>query len=301
MEAAPMSLAGMFTGSTPHALVSTTNPVFDYELRRMRSPSTPQSLKRFSRYTLLIAIALAVIFFLCVYVAYRFGRGVYPYPSPGVWFHPMQPFLQFVIIASVISADLYYIVIASNSMNVDKEGARWDLLRVTTLPEQSILAAIYAMVQIRGWRIMAVERAFTVAVAVINLLFFASYYLEVEGSDTIGLLPPVISLVAAFFIPMWRMQAITALGIAVSARVRQSSLAAAIMFVGIILLHILLAFNLLDFLAYITLFVILVQLAPVLTFVVVFTVGNIALPMFLCWLMKNQSLRYALRAAFRPE
>src|SRR5258705_13980895 len=101
MEAAPMSLAGMFSGSTPHALVSTPNPVLDYELRRLRRPSTPQSLKHFSRVTLIIATAVVVIICLGAYTAYRLGGGVNTYPSIDV--RPLQTSFQFVSIVSMLS------------------------------------------------------------------------------------------------------------------------------------------------------------------------------------------------------
>jgi hypothetical protein len=301
METAVLSFAEMISSLTPHALVSTANPLFDYALKRLRRPSDPRSLKRFSRVTLGIATAVVVIFVLCAYVAYRLVGGDDTNPFVGDWGRSLQPFVQFVSIAAALCADLYYVGITSNSINVDKASARWDLLRVTTLPEHSILAAVYAMLQIRGWRVMALERAIAVAFALGNLLFFASYYLEVQASDPIGLLPPFLAVVAAFFIPMWRMQAITALGIAASSRVRQASLAALITAVCIIPLHIPVGLNLLDSLAYVPIFVFLLQFAPALMYAIVFLVSYIALPMFLYWLVKTLSLRYALRAAFRPE
>src|SRR5207253_8841788 len=58
----------MLSPQTPHVLVTTPNPVFDYELRRLRRPSSAASLKHFSRIALFSLSGIVMVVWLLVYV-----------------------------------------------------------------------------------------------------------------------------------------------------------------------------------------------------------------------------------------
>jgi len=130
--------------------------------------------------------------------------------------------LVFVFYGSLgfgILSNIYYAIISINSVRLESGFVDWDLLRISLLPERDIIAAQYAIVQLRAWRVMVVEiglRLFVVIVTLMVFLYFAFASGEGTAASSWGAVAqffvPVILFAMTYIVePLWRMRAITAM------------------------------------------------------------------------------------------
>src|SRR5712664_1603827 len=108
----------MLKNQMPHALITTTNPVFDYELRRVGWPRSVDDLKRYSLYVL---VALHIV----LGIGWLLGRLSY---SPlGLW----ASILTYAVIAAssiviTIVADVYYMLMTIGAFSQEINSGQWD-------------------------------------------------------------------------------------------------------------------------------------------------------------------------------
>src|SRR5258708_12220773 len=73
----------------------------------------------------------------------------------------------FVAFATSIGADLYYVMVSIDGINWLAVGDRLDLVRLTSMGDEDILAAGYALVQLRVWSMTFFE----VAIRIVGIMF----------------------------------------------------------------------------------------------------------------------------------
>lgn len=211
----------LFYRLTPHFRLS-SNPLFAHETRRIRHAESAKSLIDYS--ILIIAAACAVL--LLAWLLFSLADG-----QPGNGFGATELLALFfgISLLAAVALDYYCMMSSVGSINSEISAGRWDLLRLTTLESQQIVAAKYGAAQLRAWRVMALVVALRIAVVLMagaSLVRLA--FEDVQRFSTLDMpLPAFLLLIltavacALFYVvePFWRMRTVTALGLAVSARV----------------------------------------------------------------------------------
>ncbi len=226
----------MFNRYIPHALILGENPVFIQENRRVRWPRSVQDLKRYTWNTLIgvhvVVLGTAVLARLAYGTTLAAQRNYY------------GGFYLLVIFANLgitLVADLYNVLMTVAIVNHEVSSRAWDVLRLTNVDERMIVSARYANAQIRAWRMLVLEIAFRI-LAIVLLPFFlaleailtvvmstlslaAGYmFLVAAVGVVVAFLSPIIYLVCVAE-PIWRMRALTALGIEAALETRSLTLA----------------------------------------------------------------------------
>ena len=199
---------------SPYALVGPSNPVFDYELRRLKEPAREGDGKAYRG-------SLVVTLFLMSVLALLFpGVGLI-----GLLFVPIS-----IIVALV--CDIHYILVTVNSISEQICSGEWDMLRLTPLPSRDILLAKFAAAQLRAWHVMMVDITLRITSIALIVVAFASSPMsrgilqELFNRTTLAVLTFYGILGAVYILePLWRMRAVVALGLAISARVHNPAAA----------------------------------------------------------------------------
>jgi hypothetical protein len=203
------SLVGWLGRQSPYALIRQPNPVFDYEMRRKRISAGDlrgaQGLRPF--YPIFVLVTAAYLFYLPVFLVVTF----------------------FI--------DLYYMQATSRSISQQMSSGEWDLLRLTPLHRLDILVAKYAAAQLRVWKVLVWEMACRAGGAMIifvmlaKALFSSTLPRDMLNSSTLTLIG-YFGVFATIYVlePLWRMRAVVALGLAISARVHNPSSAVLVSF-----------------------------------------------------------------------
>lgn len=211
------------------------HPVLVREVRRMDWLRRAGSPLRYLARRVLILTAVMMLLYAAWLVWWWLDSG-YPYPY-------LQSFLgmfsnstlNFIFIAGGVSLlaalplDYTSIMAAVNSINSEVVSGTWDLLRLTAVREGELVLAKHAGAQLRAWRGMAIVIGLRAAVGLIVAVLFAFEFLH--STDRFGLeidaplaflafnLLPFALLYGVFTLePLWRMRAVTALGLVISAR-----------------------------------------------------------------------------------
>jgi hypothetical protein len=212
-------------------------PLFKYAVRRVRWAKTVNQLRRYNWRAALIVHGLIIgLWALLVYMS---AANHYA-PNPNVYFlgSPVSQSANFIAILMLVSVgmdiilDFACLVFSITSIGGEVSDGRWDLLRMTPIHEESIIAAKYGLAQVRSWRVMAlVLWTRTAAVIllllqafVLPILFGGSFFLHdlfrYEFFNPLLILITFGITLAIYVIePVWRMHALAAVGIAISARV----------------------------------------------------------------------------------
>lgn len=231
----------MLKSLLPHSLITRRNPVFDYELRSIGKSRSREDLKRLvvNMIALFHAVALGG---WCIVGSLISARSTYAYgPSTSANIHSTNLFIAgiagFISIGVTLGADVYYFLTTVSSISDPITAGQWDLLRLTKVPENDILAAKYAATLVRAWRTLAIEVAWRVisvtfaSFSVIMGLLELGRYSYSSTGDAWSSLIVYLSCFAIFaFVyivePFWRMRTFVAMGLWISAAVRNSTFAA---------------------------------------------------------------------------
>jgi hypothetical protein len=281
----------MLRRQMPHALITTANPVFDYELRRVRWPRSVEDLQR---YTINVLIALL----LFIGGLWLVSRLLYNRPNAGTTLLMVSGLVALSSVVIMVASDLYYMLTTVGAINHQIAAGQWDLLRITELRGENILLAKYAIAQIRAWRLLSVEVAIRVAGMVLAVLF------EPQVLIVLVLTLPVswclIILVAGYVAePLWRMQAIIALGVAIAARIQNYTFAI-LSALGFILVIQVLRFVVLAVLWYVTLGL-LTSRANVFCMLPLASIATTYILYVFYQTLQKISLRQATRFVIRPN
>jgi len=250
----------------PHALISTANPVFRYQVRRAGRLAQLSRLKAFSRFMLVGApVAMILIWGLLLYLTIKNTPPASYYYSSITYGSGITIIVTLLFVfglGTTLIADIWYARTSATCINEQVRVGQWDLLRLTPLRDVRILIGVYAVAQVRAWRLVMVE----IGIRIVPLVYFVlefflparwliptllgvkvdywqytvlnSFGYDVWGSLTIILL---IVVAAGVYVlePLWRMRAVVALGMAVSAHVQNESFATIVTVVGLLAMRLL--------------------------------------------------------------
>lgn len=206
---------------TPHFRLS-NNPLFALEARRVRRGESSKSLIDYS--LLLIVVVCVLGFLLWLFLALS-SRGSRQSATMSDYFLSL-----FVLsLAAAFALDCVAMTSSIGSINGEITSRRWDLLRLTAMESKQIVAAKYGVAQVRAWRTMVLIVALRITVVLMGGLTIALGIFSDPGRYFSLDLPPLVAAFllinaagcAGFYIvePFWRMRTVTAIGLAVSARV----------------------------------------------------------------------------------
>jgi hypothetical protein len=121
--------------------------------------------------------------------------------------------------------DLVCLVFTINTINGEIIAGRWDLLGLTSLTAEQIVYAKYAVGQLRAWRMMLIVTGVRFAVALLAVVSFVINILRWGWRENFVNTIQFILIFALFFAiyliePLWRLRAMTALGMAISVHTR---------------------------------------------------------------------------------
>jgi hypothetical protein len=214
-------------------------PLFKYAVRRVRWAKTVSQLRRYNWRAAIIVHGLIIgLWALMIHTSAasyyaRNPNGPYYYAG-----HPTEYSANFIAVLMLVSVlmnlilDFACLVFSITSIGGEVSDGRWDLLRMTPLREESIVSAKHGLAQVRAWRVMAVVLWMRMAAVILLLLhgfllpvlfggyFFLEDIFRYDFFNPLTLLV-VIGITLAIYViePVWRMRALSALGVAISARV----------------------------------------------------------------------------------
>jgi hypothetical protein len=214
-------------------------PLFKYAVRRVRWAKTVKQLRGYNWRAALIVHGL--IIGLWVLLVYQSAVNYYARNPAGTTYYVGSPleysanFIAVLLLVSIgmdIILDFACLVFSITSIGGEVSDGRWDLLRMTPLREESIVAAKHGLAQVRAWRVMAIVlwtrtaavivillHAFTLPVLFTGSFFLADFFRYEFFNPLLLLITFGIMLAVYVAEPVWRMRALSALGVAVSARV----------------------------------------------------------------------------------
>ena len=206
---------------TPYFHLS-SNPIFALETRHLARGGSLHSLTRSSRFTVLIACTLLLLVWLALMLV----------NSPFTRYSTSLEFALFAAGLSVLAGlalDFFSLSPALGSISGEIAAGRWELLRLTLLSGRQIVAAKHGVAQVRAWRwmmlIVAVRAATMLMIALTVLVAFLDDMNIFTGMPLSTFLIALCVSAGAGLIfalePFLRMRAVTALGVAASARTRQ--------------------------------------------------------------------------------
>ncbi len=210
---------------TPHAQLS-HNPLFALEARRMRYGDSGDVLSRRSSRWIGIGAAVVVIPFLA-WMAFDLRY----YGSLSVLTDLGMSYVTLALVIGLLLGllvDCAAIAGAIGGISGELITGRWDLLRLTPLRVERLIAAKHGTAQLRAWRLMALVVGVRIgAVALLVFIYTAPIFLMVPifvdplevvfGYGLIGILSLIFIIE-----PLWRLRALTAVGLAVSSRMQSS-------------------------------------------------------------------------------
>lgn len=215
------------------------HPLFGREVRGMKPAWQPSQFWHTSRRVVLVVHA--VIFAAWVLLALLIvGPG-----RPGELNTYVSRGMNLIVGAAVfLDAILDFVCLQGAVKTISGEitAGRWDLLRLTALSDRGIVRAKHAGARLRVWRatmIVASVRAAAVTLLLFNVLILP-YVVFGENPSAVGLIDSLISdpfgtlltfagigitFVVYIVEPFWRAQAMTALGMVLSAYIQSVPLA----------------------------------------------------------------------------
>jgi hypothetical protein len=213
---AVLILASLLKSCAPQPRFAAPNPVFDLELRHVSGPRSVDDLKRYGLVTLIGFHGLTGL----VWLLARLASG-----APGSRANVLTcEFLALATLALTLSADLYTVAATVSRVRHLLDSGRWDLLRLTALPGDHIVAAEYAIAQMRVWRVMIAETLFRLTGLVFLALLNPNTALMLVIALPVSLF--LMVLVAAYLIEAkMRIQAVAALSMALGMRIHQPTFA----------------------------------------------------------------------------
>jgi hypothetical protein len=211
-------------------------PLFKYTVRRVRWAGTVQQLRAYNwKVAISVHLILVCLWLLVITSMTTLCRQTGSINTCWVASGQSGDFIIWLMVISIgmdLILDFASLLFALNSIAGEVNARRWDLLRLSPVREDRIVAAKHGLAQVRAWRVMAlVLYTRSAAVVLILLHTFLLPFFVGGGSDIFNafryeFFNTLLALViAAIFLaiyvvePLWRMRAMTAVGIAISARV----------------------------------------------------------------------------------
>ncbi len=203
---------------TPHARLS-ANPLFAGSVRKLTWGASAKQLVSYSQVCLLaVCGAVLSLWFLLVF-----------FDATNDLITAYSLLLVGLSFLAALALDYTSMAAALNSISGEIAAKHWDLLRLTSLTDEQIVLARQGVAQSRTWRLMVFVVTLRVATSLSLLLTFL---LLLDRARPLNLFAAIDLVLLAFgygwialfmdavYIvePYWRMSAITALAVAISAR-----------------------------------------------------------------------------------
>jgi hypothetical protein len=255
----------------PHFGVFEDNPVFNFELRRIKRLATPGRLWLYSAVVQFVPVLLIALLYFLALRSFISSPGtpsnslVYNYAN-AYYYHFERQFSSWALLLMLlnavlfISGSIYAMAVSIHSINHQVSSGHWEMLRLTPLSNEDILEAKEATVHIRAWRVMNLEVAARLALITLLLCFMIfPVRLLLNGEGLFGetsmwqnivhsfqispwqtgatLLLSVVALIVFVLEPRWRMRTLSAIGLALSSRVQNLSMASVAGFFGLVGFH----------------------------------------------------------------
>lgn len=219
------------------------HPVFVAEARRIRWAMTRKSFRQTSMRIFLLTIIAALVIWGLISLLAMVSQRADPWLQVNL---DEQDVYALMLIASFLGGlwlDYHSLSASINAVSGDITGGRWDLLRLTALNDSGLIAAKHAVSQLRVWRRLLAIVAIRLALALIGLIILLRDITRIPDGDVMvsavgaivgGLAVTFLLTILYLFEPFWRVRAITAFGVYVSVRERNtaSALLAAILGLG---------------------------------------------------------------------
>lgn len=132
----------------------------------------------------------------------------------------------FIGIVAVVALDLAGVWVSIGSINRDRPTMLWNLLRATPLLRWHIILVKHTIAQTRVWNLVIAILGIRLGVVSLGVGYLAMPLLEVFHHDPVRgllILYMLLLLMAMYTLePLWRVRAMVAFGIVISARVQDS-------------------------------------------------------------------------------
>ncbi|MDX2139829.1 MAG: hypothetical protein SF123_17215 [Chloroflexota bacterium] len=206
-----------------------THPLFQFDARRIHWASRPRTAS--VRVILFSMLRLSVLWL--VFSGLHFASLTYiSEPVQRLYIAGSNILSLFLFLSIPLGAllDFVAMLLSFNSITGDMVAGRWDLLRLTSLSTEGMIAAKHAISQTRCWRPMLMlvgTRLGILALGGILLMLAAYSYgggIQLRRLEEFYTFFCIIVLCAVYVIePYWRMKAMTAVGVAISALNRSTT------------------------------------------------------------------------------
>ena len=215
----------------PYPEISPTHPILERETRRMRWIQRAGSPQRYSLWIFLFVIGGV----LALYVGWVALKWLNPYRSLyfGWFVDTTSGFAGVLVLASFFAGlllDYLSMTAALSSISREMVAGTWDLLRLTLLREGELVLAKHTAAQLRAWRATMALVGLRVAVGLLllvlqiagSIVYRYPLGLGLQSNPLLFLLSNLFPFAALFGVyilePVWRMRAVTAVGMSISAR-----------------------------------------------------------------------------------
>lgn len=203
------------------------DPLFDVETRR----ALWSDARTLTRRTLVWAIVMCAAGFALFVIMWQVM--LLRQPSVSSYYTMASFYIIFSMTLVSLWLDMACLRTSIRAINSEILSGRWDLLRLTPIRIQAILNAKHAAAQVRAWRTLAQViglRAALLPIMILWVIFSLDYFITPTGTPALFRAQYIISLAYALVFtvmlmlePVWRMRAMTALGVAVSAQTRDQT------------------------------------------------------------------------------
>ena len=213
---AVFALSSLLKHYTPQTQLVAPNPVLDHELRHVSETHRAAALKKYGLAVLLVFHAVIATVWIMTHP--NTARA----SAWGDFF--TYEFITLATIALTVSADIYMVLVTVSRIHHSIESGRWDLLRLTPLRDENIVAAEFAIAQVRVWRVMIAESVFRLT----GLIFLVLLNLNTALTLLIALpvsLYLVVLVISYLAEPRWRMQTVVAFSGAIAMRISDHTIA----------------------------------------------------------------------------
>lgn len=218
----------MLTKFVPHKQIDAEHPLFRYEAQRHPAIATSRGLWQASLVQFL-AVGLVVlgVWLVMVVIIALLGDLRTAVTASGA----LISIFALLSLGSSLWLDYRSLVAALPTFSGEVTAGRWDLLRLTPLRVERVIAVKYALAQLRAWRsawALMGARTGIFMLTGLHLLLLANNYGEYTAAQLFALgamsaFPGLLLGITFIVEPFWRMQAITAIGLYVSSRVSDTA------------------------------------------------------------------------------
>jgi hypothetical protein len=253
----------------PHFNVYKQNPIFQFELRRVKRLATPARLRLYSALVQAIPSIITLgLYFVALndYVFHFFqnnsSAGYYYSSSFNDGLGAGFLFIMALTGLMLMCGDIYYMAVTVHSINNQINSGHWELVRLTPMDAADIFEAKLTTAHIRAWRVMNVEVALRLmAITLVSAMILFPERAYTSGQSLVGrssiwgglldslqerpyytilILITFFSWLIAYVLePRWRMRSITSLGMVISSRIHNISLSSVAGFFSIFGFHLL--------------------------------------------------------------